>query len=194
MPVLFLGPSCPRLLDFLEVKGEIVQTTSERVRLEDLEGFEVLISYGYRYLISPQVLALFPDKAINLHISYLPWNRGADPNFWSFFDSTPKGVTLHHLDATLDTGDIIAQRLVPMSDDETMASSYAKLKDAVESLFEENWENFRNGRCRRIPQVGPGSSHRSSDKNAHLSLLESGWDTRTSIVEAHGARLRSLSH
>lgn len=49
---------------------------------------------------------------MNLHISYLPWNKGADPNFWSCIDGTPAGVTLHHIDAGVDTGDIIAQALM----------------------------------------------------------------------------------
>ncbi len=47
---------------------------------------------------------------INLHISFLPWNRGAHPNFWSFYDDTPKGVTIHLIDEGIDTGAIIYQK------------------------------------------------------------------------------------
>jgi len=36
----------------------------------------------------------------------------ADPNVWSFIEKTPKGVSIHYLDAGIDTGDIIAQKLV----------------------------------------------------------------------------------
>ncbi|MCL0081308.1 hypothetical protein M1N64_03665 [Peptococcaceae bacterium] len=47
----------------------------------------------------------FQGRAINLHISFLPWNRGADPNFWSFIENAPVGVSIHYLDEGIDTGD-----------------------------------------------------------------------------------------
>ena len=43
-------------------------------------------------------------------MSYLPWNRGADPNFWSILEDTPKGVTIHIMDESIDTGDILYQK------------------------------------------------------------------------------------
>ena len=47
-------------------------------------SFDFIVSYGYRHILSKNILDLLPNKIINLHISYLPYNRGADPNFWSF--------------------------------------------------------------------------------------------------------------
>ena len=38
-----------------------------------------------------------------MHISYLPFNRGAHPNYWSFKDNSPKGVTIHFIDNGIDT-------------------------------------------------------------------------------------------
>ena len=50
-------------------------------------------------------------RAINLHISYLPWNRGADPNLWSAV-GMPKGVTIHYINDGFDTGDILFQKAI----------------------------------------------------------------------------------
>ena len=51
-------------------------------------------------------------KIINLHISYLPYNKGAHPNFWSFADNTPSGVTIHEVNENLDSGNIIFQKKI----------------------------------------------------------------------------------
>ena len=72
------------------------------------QNFDFLISYGYKFILKNDILSLFKKAAINLHISYLPYNRGSDPNFWSFMENSPKGVSIHYMDAGLDTGDIIA--------------------------------------------------------------------------------------
>ena len=47
---------------------------------------------------------------INLHISYLPYNKGAHPNFWSWVKNTPKGVSIHLISEKIDAGDIIFQK------------------------------------------------------------------------------------
>lgn len=93
MRVLFLGPDDSPLLDWLRDRGECVLQTAEEVSADRVKdrSFDFLVSYGYRHIIRQAVLDHFPDRAVNLHISYLPWNRGADPNLWSFFDDTPKG-------------------------------------------------------------------------------------------------------
>ena len=87
--------------------------------------FDALVSYRYRHILKGDVLGAFPDRAWNLHISLLPWNRGADPNLWSFLERTPKGVTIHHMDEGLDTGDLVAQRELHFDlDAHTLDSAY----------------------------------------------------------------------
>ena len=151
--ILFLGPEDSFLVHWLQEYGESVETTMNKV--EDLPKgkYTFLISYGYRYILPKKVLDLFPSSAINLHISYLPWNRGADPNLWSWIDSTPKGVTIHYLDEGIDTGDIIAQKLVHMNRGrETLRTSYELLKVEIEKLFRNNWPAIKDWRIDRKPQ------------------------------------------
>jgi len=131
MKILFLGaPDSPVFL-WLKQQGEDVHSTLDKITVDYVleNKFNFLISYGYRYVLKKEILDLFPNRAINLHISYLPYNRGSDPNFWSFIDGTPKGVTIHYLDEGVDTGDIIVQKEVVFDslETETLASSYQKL-------------------------------------------------------------------
>ena len=190
MKILFLGPKENPLISWLENQGETVTALEEKIDNAWLEkeGFHFLISYGYRHILKQATLDHFPNRAINLHISYLPWNRGADPNLWSFIDDTPKGVTLHYIDAGIDTGDIIAQTKIDFSSEETLSSSYKKLKLLIESLFKEHWPDISQGKCPRHKQSSQGSIHRSQDKSPYLSFLEKGWDT--SVEKIKNLRLR----
>ncbi|HUX61123.1 MAG TPA: formyltransferase family protein, partial [Ignavibacteriaceae bacterium] len=86
------------MIEYLASYGDEVTQTMEPMTDEILQDKDFIVSYGYRNIIGKPVLDKFQGRAINLHISYLPWNRGADPNLWSFFDNTPKGVTIHFLD------------------------------------------------------------------------------------------------
>jgi methionyl-tRNA formyltransferase len=192
---LFLGaPDSPVFL-WLKQQGEDVHSTLDKITVDYVleNKFNFLISYGYRYVLKKEILDLFPNRAINLHISYLPYNRGSDPNFWSFIDGTPKGVTIHYLDEGVDTGDIIVQKEVVFDslETETLASSYQKLHTEIQNLFFQNWESIKSQRCSRRPQVGNGTVHKEKDKEALLHLIEKdGWNTKLSVLVDYGKKLR----
>ena len=86
MKVLFLGPVDSPLIRFLKDSGDDAESCSTPIGIETLDRHtpSFLVSYGYRHIIGAEVLNRMPLRAINLHISLLPWNRPADPNFWSF--------------------------------------------------------------------------------------------------------------
>jgi methionyl-tRNA formyltransferase len=142
-----------------------------------LQGVDFLLSYRYRHILSKHVLDLFAGRAVNMHISLLPWNRGSDPNLWSFLENTPKGVTIHCLDEGIDTGPILIQREVPNSTGDTLRTSYDRLVATIEQLFAENWGLLRAGLIKPVPQPRGGTFHRSRDKERFMHLLTKGWDT-----------------
>lgn len=192
MRILFLGPSDSSLIAFLQDSGDDVAATEERLDPKFLRERppEFIVSYGYRHILKKEVLDQFPDRAINLHIALLPWNRGADPNLWSFVEQTPKGVTIHYLDEGIDTGDVIVQKEVSFSDTETLRSSYATLKHELEKLFRLHWSDIRAGRCPRFKQAGQGSFHRARDKEALARLLTRGWDTDVASLVGKDAKAK----
>lgn len=188
--ILFLGPGDSPLLTWLRKKGEDVIQTFDRIGPDmiDQHSITLLISYGYRHIIKREVLDKVLNCAINLHISLLPWNRGADPNLWSFAENTPKGVTIHHLDGGIDTGDIIVQREVTFNKaHETLATTYHRLHVEIQELFKQHWDEIKAGRSTRIKQTGEGSFHLSRDKASLAHLLRDGWDTPVSVLEEYAA-------
>jgi methionyl-tRNA formyltransferase len=174
MKILLLSPyNKPDIIKFLESFGDDVTQSAER--LTEPPDADFIISYGYRHILKKSILDKLKNEPINLHISYLPWNRGADPNLWSFIDGTPKGVTIHFIDDGIDTGDIIAQRyLVPDRDVDTFRSFYGKLQACIEDLLYKTWGYIRGGRAKRYPQT---TCHTVDDKEPYAPLLELGWDT-----------------
>jgi len=187
--ILFLGPEGAPLAAWLQEQGEQVTRTAGKLSSGLVEdgAFTFLVSHGYRHIVPAEILGKLGGRAINLHISYLPWNRGADPNFWSFVDGTPKGVTIHYMDEGVDTGDIIVQSEVAFAQGETLASSYEKLQAALQELFKQNWRAIRDGVCPRRAQGGSGSMHRARDKEALSHLLPGGWATPVAVLERHAA-------
>jgi len=143
---------------------------SQLRQLEILQVIKALspdigLSVLFGYILRPDFPDLFPAGVVNLHPAYLPYNRGQYPNVWSIVERTPAGVTLHHIDAGVDTGDIIAQRQVPIEPVDTGETLYRKLEQACVALFKETWPLIRSGQApRRILQrKEEGTYHRTRD-------------------------------
>jgi methionyl-tRNA formyltransferase len=190
MRVLFLGSDDSSLVAWLRSVGEEVVATAKPIDVAFLDEYspDMLVVYGYRHIIKKDVLVQCAGKVINLHISYLPWNRGADPNVWSFVEDTPKGVTIHYVDEGIDRGDIIAQRRVVFSEADTLRTSYEQLQVEIQALFKEHWPDIRAGKCNRRQQDGKGTYHRLKDKERFSHLLISGWDTPIKLLEEYAAK------
>lgn len=179
MKVVFLGNIGSPITDIIKSSGDDIVVTSQPLGLSFLNAHQpdFIVSSGYPHLVPPEVIEHVDGRIINLHISLLPWNRGADPDFWSLVDNTPKGVTIHYMDATFDTGDIIVQAEVYLDNSDTLSSYREKLHLALTRLFQGNWKSIRSGQCARTPQGEGGSSHNSVDKNDFVHLLTDGVDT-----------------
>lgn len=179
MNVLFLGARRSRIIDFMDTIGDNVDFVSENISIDSevLNNIDFIVSYGYRYIIKEEILRKFAGRVINLHISYLPWNRGADPNLWSFLEDTPKGITIHVIDAGIDTGPIIAQQEISYEPNDTLRSTYERLTNAIEEMFVKLWPSIRMGSFNTKEQELGGTFHRLKDRLAYEYLLIKGWDT-----------------
>jgi len=177
-----------------EESKESVHLLERPVSLKDIENFkpDFLISYNYRHIVGRDVLARLKDRAINLHTSFLPWNRGAHPNLWSFLENSPKGVTIHVMAPGIDTGDILVQKKVKLQEGkETLASSYNKLHRQIQGLFIDNWPRFKKLQIKPEPQTGKGSSHLVRDFARIKPLIgKAGWGMKISDLKK---RLREVS-
>ena len=163
MDILFLtnnNLSIP-LSDWLSERADVM-IWQEKLALPDILEIDpdLIVSYSYRHIIKADVLAALPNKFINLHIALLPYNRGADPNAWSYLEDTPKGVSIHLTDAGIDTGPILVQKQVDIDERrETLGSSYNILQEEIQGLFRKHWDGLRDESITPVTQVGQGTFH-----------------------------------
>lgn len=122
-------------------------------------GVRFAVSFNYRHIIPGSVIEALGCEVVNVHCSVLPWNRGAAPNFFSYYENTPKGVTVHRLTAGLDKGEILLQQVLDLGEDETFASSYAKLIDCATDLLKTHWDELSCGNIAAVAQPEGGSYH-----------------------------------
>jgi formyltetrahydrofolate deformylase len=76
---------------------------------------DYLVLAKYMRILSPQFIARYPDRIVNIHHSFLPAFVGANP-YRQAFDRGVKiiGATAHFVTDALDEGPIIAQSVVPI--------------------------------------------------------------------------------
>jgi len=138
---------------------------------------EFIISYNYRHIISKEVLDYMNGRAINLHVSFLPYNRGSSPNFFSFLDNTPKGVTIHEMTAALDKGRILAQKELTFNEEtETFSSSYQRLQEEICELFKNNWDLIKNNMLEGFFPEKKGTYHTMKELDAFRKEHPFSWD------------------
>lgn len=195
MKILFLSnnPVAGPLADWLSSANEVT-IHEDRLNPEMIDHIrpDIAVSYSYRHLVRKPVLDLLPERFINLHVSLLPFNRGADPNFWSLVEHTPTGVSIHLMSEGLDEGDILAQR--PVHIDAAMhslSSSYDLLHSEIQDLFRQNWPAIASGTIRPVPQMSGGTMHYAREFAAirDKMLGPEGWDVPVTLLRERYARM-----
>lgn len=163
----------------------LVYRLTNKITLDIIKELEpsYVVSFNYKHIVPADVIAYMKGRIVNLHTSYLPYNKGAAPNFFSFYEDTPKGVTIHEMAAGLDEGDILLQKEVPMkAEEETFVSSYDKLMTAISELFFENWDALKKGEITATKQTAVGTSHRTAALNAIRETVDFHWEENIAQV------------
>ena len=193
LKVLFLtnNDNTRELSDWLSLRTDLIRM-EEKIDLSMIKSIEpdLVVSFNYVYLIKQDVIDYMKGRILNLHISYLPWNRGFSPNFWSHVDGTPKGVTIHLINAGLDKGDILFQKQIEFdSSVETFASSYERLMKEMMELFRENWTVIEAGTYQPVKQVETGSYHCKKDLEEMAKMCPFEWSDN---IDAYLAKYRKV--
>jgi UDP-4-amino-4-deoxy-L-arabinose formyltransferase/UDP-glucuronic acid dehydrogenase (UDP-4-keto-hexauronic acid decarboxylating) len=138
IPVHFAGRSDPKTPAFAEL----------------VAGYrpEFIFSFYFRYMIPESVLRLAPRGAFNLHGSLLPRYRGRAPVNWVLVNGeTETGVSLHHMVAMPDAGNLVAQERVEIAFEDTARTLHAKLESAAEKLLDRALPLLKEGRAPSVP-------------------------------------------
>ena len=101
---------------------------------------------------------------VNTHPSLLPHNRGKHYNFWALVEQCPFGVSLHLVDERIDCGNIIAQKEIGYTWEDTGETLYHKAVAGIKELFVETYVDLRRlAFASRAQDLSKGSSHFASE-------------------------------
>src|SRR5437763_4983703 len=118
------------------------------VELLKSENVELVVLAGFMRMLKAPLLEAFPHRIINIHPSLLPQFPGLEAWSQALAAGVPKtGCTVHYVDAGMDTGDIIAQREVPVLPGDTPESLHARIQVAEHELYPEAIRQFCRARC-----------------------------------------------
>ena len=137
--------------------NDILCLQPEKIRdiLQDINVLEpdLIITCAYGQILPLEMLQIPRLGCINVHASLLPKLRGGAPIHHAIMDGFSKtGVTIMYMDKGMDTGDIISQREIPISNDDTAETLHDKLSVLGRDLLLETLPSILNGTNSRTSQ------------------------------------------
>ena len=142
--------AAPRGIPLLKVENLNAPANVEQVRAL---APDLILVIGWTRLLSADLLAIPKFGCVGFHASLLPRYRGRAPVNWAIIrGESETGNTMFFLDDGVDTGDIIAQRRIPIDYEDTCATLYRKVADSAIGMLEESLPLLKQGLALAAPQ------------------------------------------
>ena len=110
-------------------------------------------------VIKKEILSLSKEGFYNLHPSLLPFSKGKHPNFWSIRNEEPYGVSIHKVREEIDTGEIIAQKSIPIGWEDNGGTLYKKSERECINLFKKTFPKILVNKITKTIKNSGGSFH-----------------------------------
>lgn len=131
---------------------ESINTPQWRAQISALHP-DLILSFYYRHMIATDILGSARLGAFNMHGSLLPKYRGRAPVNWAIVNGEPEtGVTLHHMVARADAGDIVDQQAVTIGPTDSVRDLYPRIVAAARAVLARQLDNLLAGRAPRQVQ------------------------------------------
>ncbi len=126
--------------------------------IEELRSLKADVQVVVAFRMLPEIVWNMPPLGtINLHASLLPQYRGAAPINWAIINGEKEtGVTTFKLQHEIDTGNILLQQPIEISDRETAGSLHDKMKETGADLLLTTINNLEKGKLQEINQSSSG--------------------------------------
>jgi methionyl-tRNA formyltransferase len=143
------------LVKILVIKNSYLQKELEKIKIEHVvinskrqlvdeiiqTDFNILLANGCPYILPVSKIKKDKQEFVNIHPSYLPDLRGADPQPGALLFAKDSGVTCHMMDDGIDTGEIISQIKIPYSIDLDVSLLYQLSFMAEKEVFYKAYKN-----------------------------------------------------
>ena len=114
---------------------------------------DLMLVWSYPMLLPPELTALAPLGAFNIHSGKLPEYRGGHVVMWALINGERESAaTLHRIDTGIDTGSIVGEERFPIAWDDDVVSLQGKLAIAGTALLTKWWPALVDGTAPQTPQ------------------------------------------
>lgn len=138
---------------------------------------DLIVTAAYGQILPRELLEIPTRGCVNVHASLLPRYRGAAPIQWAIINGEKEtGVTTFFMDEGMDTGDLILQRSMPITRDDSFGSLHDKLSHLGAEVLLETLRLIGKGEAPRVPQDHSKATYapRITDQMAKISWDEEG--------------------
>ena len=136
------------------IRAEVIDCSGQRTRFPDEAqeetarklreaGVDLVCLAGFMRLVKRPLLDAFPARILNIHPSLLPafpgleaWRQAVEAGV------SESGVTVHLVDAGMDTGPILGQESVAVFPDDTPETLHARIRIAEHRLYPETVREY----------------------------------------------------
>ncbi|OGH64487.1 MAG: hypothetical protein A2821_03125 [Candidatus Magasanikbacteria bacterium RIFCSPHIGHO2_01_FULL_41_23] len=133
-------------LDLPLIRDTKVRDETIVKKIQDIQP-DIIFCIGGMQIIPPEVLAVPRLGTLNIHPALLPKYRGRFSTAHAIFNGeTHTGVTIHWMDAGIDSGPIIKQEQFEITSDDTGRSVYDKFTATGTKLFADFLETWLTGK------------------------------------------------
>lgn len=128
--------------------------------------------FGWSWLIPKEVLSIPPLGMVGFHPAWLPQNRGRHPIVWALVLGLKETAsTFFFMDERADSGDILSQRVVEITEENDARSLYGRITEVALGQIESFTKELSRGRVTRQPQDS-GSANTWRKRNKQDGLID----------------------
>lgn len=115
---------------------------------------DLFVSMSFNQIFGDEIRNLPKQKTINCHAGKLPFYRGRNILNWALInDEREFGITVHYMDAGIDTGDIILQETYPITDADNYATLLERAYDGCADVLYRAIKLIQDDKVKLIKQV-----------------------------------------
>jgi len=141
--------------------------------LDELKNLKADVQIVVAFRMLPEVVWNMPPMGtINLHGSLLPQYRGAAPINWAIINGEKEtGVTTFKLQHEIDTGNILLQKKIEISDTETAGELHDCMMEIGADLLLETINKLAENKLLEIPQSSTGNTSANNEPIHHAPKI-----------------------
>lgn len=146
---------------------------------------DLVIVYGFSLKIPEEVLSIPKYGFLNIHFGKLPENRGPDPLFWSIKKGEKQtAITIHQMDEDWDTGKILLEESIPITQGETAGMVNSKMNFTLVRLIEKALPLVQNPENYKTQSTEKKYNRRPSDIETTINWEEQTADEIENLINA----------